>query len=217
MSKHSLDDENKKKYGAKAREWNKIVSENTPLYFDENVDYTVKVNEFSDKVNKGLSEALKDVAKKGSKDRYEHMYLVDLDTGEKLYYETNGEPSSVGVDFWKFAEKHTNKKMAFVHNHNIVSSLSETDLMTPITSNNISVVFAVQNDGVIYYAKKTKNVPKGFWADEYFEENLRTLNVATRNGTISAAERSLKREEIVIRGLLQEFYEGMVVVNGKRK
>lgn len=145
------------------------------------------------------------------------MYLVDLDTGEKLYYETNGEATSVGIDFWKYVEEHPNKKIAFVHNHNVESSLSETDLMTPITTNNVSDVFAVQNDGVVYYAKKTKNVPKGFWADEYFGEELKTLNTSVRNGTISAAERSLKREEIVINGLLQDFYEGMVIVNGKRK
>ena len=217
LEKYSLDAESKEKYGAKAREWNKIVSENKPLYFDENGDYKVKVNEFSDRVNEGISDALKEVARKGSQDRCEHMYLIDLKTGEKAYYETNGEASSVGLDFWRFVKEHSQNDYAFVHNHNIISSLSETDLMTPITTNNIPIVFAVQNDGVIYYAKKIKDAPKGFWQDDYFKEALKPLNDAIRNGTITMAERNSKREEIIIGCLLEEFYEGMVVVNGKRK
>jgi len=217
LAKHSLDEENRKKYGGRAKEWNEVVSGSKPLYFDETNDYSVNIKEYSSEVNKGLSEALKDVARKGSQDRCEHMYLVDLKTGEKVYYETNGETSSVGINFWKFIKEHPESDYAFVHNHNIISSLSETDLMTPITTKNIPVVFGVQNDGVIYYAKKTKNVPKGFWQDDYFSNELKPLNDAVKNGTISMAERNSKREEIIIQSLLKEFYDAMVVINGKRK
>lgn len=217
LEKYSLDQDNQRKYGAKAREWNKVIYNNTQVDFNENSKYVVQIKELSDKVNKGISTALESVARKGSKDRCEHMYLVDLNTGELVFYETNGEPSSVGIDFRKFANEHKERQFAFAHNHNIISSLSETDLMTPITMSNIPIVFAVQNDGVIYYAKKIKDAPKGFLPDEYFEQELKELNNASRSGIITAAERNRQREEIIIQGLLQEFYDGMEVINGKRK
>ena len=217
LAEHSLDEENKIKYGAKAKEWETVVGESKELYFDETSNYSVNIQGYSNKVNKGLSTALESVARKGSKDRCEHMHLVDLQTGEQVYYETNGEASSVGTGFWQFIEEHPDNNYAFVHNHNVISSLSETDLMTPITTNNIPLVLAVQNDGVVYYAKKIKNAPKGFWQDDYFKEDLKPLNDAARNGTITMAERNSKREEMIIQCLLREFYDGMEVVNGKRK
>ena len=145
LEKYSLDEENRKKYGARAREWSKVldansplVFEDTPVYFDETNDYSVKFDEFSEKVNKGLSEAIKDVAKKGGEDGCEHMYLVNLKTGKLEYYETNGERDKVGIDFWKYVKEHSDMEYAFVHNHNIISSLSKPDLQTPITCQNIS-------------------------------------------------------------------------------
>lgn len=221
MSKHSLDKDNQRKYGAKARSWGGMSEEgtpfiydDTPVFFDETSHYSVNIKGFDQKVNEGLSKAIEDVARKGSADRCEHMYLVDIKTGELVFYETNGEPSSVGIDFWKVVKEHPQREFAFVHNHNIVSSLSEADLLTPITTNNISIVIAVQNNGVIYCAKKMKNAPSKFWADEFFENDLKPLNDGIRNGIITAAERSQKREEVIIKGLLRDFYEGMEVING---
>ena len=41
-------------------------------------------------------------------------------------------------------------------------------------------IFAVQNDGVVYYAKKIKDAPRGFWADDYFKDALKLLNEASK-------------------------------------
>lgn len=223
LEKYSLDSQNQSQYSAKSIEWknkldtNEFIYENTPVYYNELNDYSIKIDGYNEVVNEGISKALEDVAKKGSVDRYEHMYLVDLETGELVYYETNGEASSVGLDFWNVVKNNPTRKYAFIHNHNIISSLSEADLMTPVTTPNIPIIFAVQNDGAIYYARKIKDVPKKFWQDDYFKDELKALNEAVRNGIIMPSERSSKREQIIIKCLLNEFYEGMVIIDAKRK
>lgn len=123
----------------------------------------------------------------------------------------------MGYKFWKIVNKTPNVEYAFVHNHNWVSSLSETDLITATITKNIKMMVAVQNDGVIYYARKKKDVPDDFYPDDYFSEALKPLQQALKNGTITAAERSKKREEIIIKCMLEEFFDGMVIIDGKRK
>ena len=179
--------------------------------------HRVEIPEYSESINQGLSEAAMDVAKKGSVDGFEHMYLVNLKDGKLDFYETNHDEMSVGYNFWKVVIKNPDIDYAFVHNHNWVSSLSEADLVTAATTKNIKAVIAVQNDGVIYYAKKTKNTPGDFYPDDYFSEALNPLRQALKDGTISVAERSKRREEIIIKCMLEEFFDGMVIIDGKRK
>ena len=224
MAEYSLDPDNKKKYGAMSRKWsagaksdNKFIYENTPVHFNDENDYTVHLSEFSDVVNRGLSEAILNVAQKGEADRCEHMYLVNLKTGKLEYYETNGQAGSVGVDFWKYVEEHSDTDFAFVHNHNIISSLSEADLMTPIIYQNIPLMIAAQNNGVKYIARRTKDAVSNFYPDFYFENVLAELNRLSRSGTITLAERMKKREELIIVAMLEEFYgDGMVIIDGKK-
>ena len=218
LAEHSLDKENRKQYGARAKEWNgeynkgnSFVYEDKPVYFDESNDYSVRFDEFNEKVNHGLSDALKDVAKKGNADRCEHMYLVNLKTGKLEYYETNGERNKVGIDFWKYVEEHSDAEYAFIHNHNIISSLSESDLITPIVYKNIPLQIATQNDGVKYIAKRTKPYIKGFYPDFYYEKELKELNMRSRSGKITPTEREAERERIIIQCMLDEFYEGGVI------
>jgi hypothetical protein len=54
------------------------MNTNTPVYYNPKNNYTVNLNGYSKSVNKGLSSAIKRVSSKGSKDRFEHMYLVNL-------------------------------------------------------------------------------------------------------------------------------------------
>lgn len=200
----------------KAGSSTKYTYENKEVYFDESNDYSIKLEGYSENVNKGLSEAAISVAKKGSKDRCEHMHLVNLKTGEVVYYETNGVPDSVGVDFWKFVREHKDIDFAFIHNHNVVSSLSESDLTTPVVCKNVPVQIAVQNDGVKYIAQRTKDPVAKFYPDIYYESALADLNKMSRSGKINAIERLYERERIVIEQLLTEFYEkGMEIDNGK--
>lgn len=219
LEKYSLDEENRKHYGAKSKMWksSSLVYEQSQVYYTPENDYTINLPEYDEKINNGLTKAAIDVAKKGSRDGFEHMYLVDLNNGGLEFYETNHESGSVGYDFWKVLDDNPDKEYTFVHNHNIISSFSETDLLTPITSDNISAMVAVQNDGVIYYAKKKKNAPEDFWPDDYYADELKSLNEDVKNGIITPAERNVKREEIITKCLLDEFYDGMVIIDGQRK
>ena len=190
------------------------------VHFDEKNDYSIHIDGYSQDVNIGLSEAALKVAKKGSKDGYEHMYLVNLESGDLEYYETSGIDENVGVKYAKYLQKEENqhKKFAIVHNHNIISSLSEWDLLTPITNHNIELQIAVQNDGVKYIAKKTKNAHTGFSPDVQYANELQELNELSRHGKITPIERNRQREEIIVEQMLNEFYgEGMIISDGKNK
>lgn len=217
LASYSLDENNKQKYAAKAKTWrsNDVIYQTEKVRYNPESDYSISIPGYNQDVNDGLTRAAIELAKKGTEDGCEHMYLVNLKDGSLEFYETNHDEGGVGYAFKKIVRENADREYAFVHNHTIKSSLSETDLITPLTFANIPVMIAVQNDGVIYYAKKIKDAPKGFWADEYFADALKTLNEDSRNGIITPAERSRKREGIVIRGLLEEFYEGMVVIDGK--
>ncbi len=193
-----------------------LVYKNEPVYYDEKNDYSVKIEGYSDIVNKGLSKALEDVAKRGSEDRCEHMHLVNLKTGA-IDYSEDGDSDSVGYKFSQYVSGYPDEKFAFIHNHNIISSLSEADLTTPIINQNIVMQVAVQNDGVKYIAQRMKDVPEGYYADFYFEEELENLNKLSRDGKITPIERIYRREEIIVEGLIREFYGGKVMVLDGRK
>lgn len=201
--------------GAKAKEVEAAsVFEQKEVSYNPNKSYKININGYNEEVNNGLTKAAIDVAKKGTEDKNEHMYLVNLVTGELEFYETNSESGSVGRNFWKIVDENSDKQFAFVHNHNIVSSLSETDLITAVTTPNIPLMIAVQNDGVIYYAKRIKMAKTGFFPDEYFKEELSVLNEQVKKGIITPAERTRKREDIIIKCLLNEFFERMVIIDG---
>ena len=227
LAKFSLDEDNQRMHGDRVAEWqekigsrakSQFIYKNEPVYYDKKNDYSVSLPEYDETVNRGLSEAIEDVAKKGNEDRCEHMHLVNLKTGKLEYYETNGDPGSVGIDFWKYVESHPDENFAFIHNHNIISSLSEADLTTPILYQNIPVQIAVQNDGMKYIAKRTKDADIDFYPDFYFEEELEDLNKLSRSGKITPVERSARREEIIIESILKEFYgEGVVAIDGRNK
>lgn len=199
------------------RKSNIAIYSNKKVFFNEKSDYTVRIQEYSEKVNKTLTDVAIDVAKKGSKDGFEHMHLVDLIEGRDVFYETNEDPLSVGYEFWEIIRENPERKYAFVHNHNLESSLSIQDIMTAATTKNIPLMVAVQNDGIIYYANKVKDAPEGFYPDSYFKEDIKLLNEQLKSGTITIAERSAKREELMIQKTLEEFFDGMVIVDGKEE
>lgn len=203
--------------GERRRKMTGVIYEDVRVKYNPNNDYTISIPEYSKEVNNGLTKAAIDVAQRGTVDGYEHMYLVNLKTGELEFYETNQDSSGVGYNFWKVVHDNPDKEYAFVHNHNVISSLSETDLITSLTTTNIPVMVAVQNDGVKYYAKRIKKAPVDFWPDRYFSERIKELNDDVKSGIISLAERSIRREEIIIKSMLEEFFDGMVVIDAKRK
>ena len=207
------------KYAAKARERKtlEITNSNKRVYYNPQHSYKVEIQGYPDDVNRGISEAALDVAKKGSTDGYEHMHLVDLGNGKTVFYETNQEEKSVGYKFWKTVQNNPDTEYAFIHNHNWESSLSETDLLTVVTTQNIPVMVAVQNDGVIYYVRRKKMAPEDFYPDDYFNQALKELNNEIKNGTITPAQRSSRREELMVKCMLEEFFDGMVIIDERKK
>ncbi len=176
--------------------------------FNPDYDYSITIDGYSKEVNVGLSEASRKVAELGGKDYNEHMYLVNLENGELSYYETNGLPREVGYEFWKELEKDTAKKYAFVHNHNTDGMLSETDLQTMLSTEQVPVMIAVRNDAVKYTAERKGGILKTAYYDELYEEDIKKLNEKVKNGIITVAERTKEREVIIVENLLRDFTKG---------
>lgn len=150
------------------------------VYYSDDKDYSITIQGLSSEVNQSLSEAAKELAKKGTEDGYEHMCLIDIDTGKVMREECNKDETSVGIDFWQYAAEHPDSKFIYMHNHNYISSLSETDLSTPVRCENIPYMIAVQNDGVTYVAHRVKDAVPDFYPDFYFERELEELNQRSR-------------------------------------
>ena len=145
------------------------------------------------------------------------MYLVNLKTGDLDYYETNGEPYSVGGrKLWEYISENTEEMFAFVHNHITASGFSETDMTTLLKTSNIPVMIAVRNDGVKYVAERTGGVLKGVWFDELYKDELEELNILSRSGRITSEERSFRREQIIVECLLRDYTKGLIKIDGRK-
>ncbi|MGN0406166.1 MAG: phage minor capsid protein [Bariatricus sp.] len=196
-----------------------VRNTNTKVNFNQENDYSIKLDGYSEAVNKGLSDAVRNVAEKGGADRCEHMHLVNLETGAVEYYETNGMPNEVGYKFWKHLDKNPDGRYAFVHNHNTDSSFSEPDLRTLLTEEQISVMIAARNDGVKYVAERSGEILKTTLFDDLYEAEIEALNEQVRNGTISMSERGLRREMMIVENLLRDYTKGkgLVEYDGRKR
>ena len=186
------------------------------LEFNSNADYSINLPGYSKEVQRGLSSASREVARLGGKDGLEHLVLVDLKNGNWVYEEVGGRDYVGGEEFWKFIKKHQGGSYAFVHNHNIVSSLSIDDASTLATMSNIRAMIAIQNDGLKYMAVSNGATATKTWYDELYKKELESLNKASKDGKISAIERVKRREEIIVNSLLNDYAEGMEVQDGRK-
>lgn len=195
-----------------------IRNTNTKVGYHPDNDYSVKLDGYTDVVNNGLSEAIRNVAQKGGADGYEHMHLVNLETGVVEYYETNQMENEVGYRFWKHLDKNPNARYAFVHNHNTDSSFSEPDMRTLLTTREIPVMIAARNDGVKYVAERSGDVLKSVIFDDLYEKELNELNRQVRAGIIPMSERSIRRESLIVENLLKDYTKGkgLVEYDGRR-
>lgn len=189
----------------------------TPVYYSEEYDYSIKLDGYSAKVLQSFSVYAKKAAKKGSEDGCEHMYLINVATGEKEYYEKGTDGEVGGKKFWEFIGSHGDGVYAFIHNHNTDGLFSETDMRTLLQNSNINPMIAVRNDAIIYVAEKGDRIPSTSFYDDLYQEELNKLNEDVRSGKISMADRSLKREEIIVNGLLRDYTKtgGLIEINGK--
>lgn len=196
-----------------------IRNTDTAVDFNEKSDYGITLPGYADNLNKGLSTASRSVAEKGGSDHYEHMYLVNIRTGELDYYETNNDPNSVGLKFWDFLDEHEEENYAFVHNHNSDSSFSETDMRTLLTTKQIPIMIAVRNDAVKYIAERKGDPLKTGFFDDLYESDLKEINKQVREGKITLSERSKRRELKIVENLLRDYTKAgrIIEFDGRQK
>lgn len=175
--------------------------------FNPEADYTIHAKGYSDAVNAGLSKASYEVAFAGGKDRKEHLQLIDLETGSKVFEET-GDNGSVGGDLYReFVINHPNGRYAFVHNHPTDGFLSLSDLQTLFTQPNIEIMAAIRNDGVKYVVKKRKAMPNTTYPDGLYPEDIGELNRKVRDGIIEPVDRARMRETILTLNMIRDYGE----------
>lgn len=151
-----------------------VARENLPgkeVSFDENKNYRIEVEGRSEKINNAMSEAALEVAKRGSEDRYEHMCLVDVDSGDIVCHHTDELPGSVGGStLYKYLEEHPKSKFAFIHNHNNATEMSLADVELMANNVQLEIVAAVRNDGIITLTETNGKHCNDFMSLRYDEQ-----------------------------------------------
>lgn len=187
------------------------VNTHREVEFNPNADYMIQVKEYADAVNAGLSKASYEVAFAGGQDRKEHLQLIDLETGSKVFEET-GDGGSVGGELYReFITEHSHGRYAFVHNHPTDGFLSVGDLQTLFTQPNIEIMAAIRNDGVKYVVKKRKAMPNVAIPDLLYPDDIEELNRQSRSGKITLGERTFLRETILTRNMIRDYGEVVVL------
>ena len=189
----------------------RTVNTHREVKFNPDADYTIHAEGYSDAVNAGLSKASYEVAYAGGQDRKEHLQLIDLETGSKVFEET-GDGGSVGGELYReFITEHLHGRYAFVHNHPTDGFLSVGDLQTLFTQPNIEIMAAIRNDGVKYVVKKRKVMPNVAIPDLLYPEDIEELNRQSRSGKITAGERTFLRETILTSNMIRDYGEVVVL------
>ena len=192
-----------------------INAASQPNYYDRVVPnpeakFKVKIDGYDNFVNNGLSEACKTVADEGFKNDCEMLRLVNLDTGA-IEYEEIGTSESVGNEsFWKFASQNSKKRYAFVHNHNTMSSFSETDMRTLLSDNCVDMFVVSRADGIIMIVEKNKT-PETLFFDKLYADKLEPINKKSRTGEISPGDRTFLREKTIVDNLIKEYTKGLII------
>lgn len=187
----------------------------TILEFNPKADFSVELTGYSDKINQGISKASYKVAELGGNTKREYLSLIDLETGNEMYFEEGNEFSVGNQDFWAFVEKNKGKNFAFIHNHNTDGYFSETDLRTLLFQKNIRIFGAIRIDGVKYFTEKTTTLTGSPYFDKMFENELKDLNNQSRRGIITGGERTKMREEIIVNKLIEKYTKGLIEIDGR--
>lgn len=191
---------------------------NTPVRYSDKYNYDIVIDGWSDDVNNMVSKCARRVAELGTEDGNEHLFLVDVKGASQAYYEKGTMGEVGGEKFWNFLEEHSNQEFIFIHNHNTDGYFSETDMRTLLREKQVNAMVAVRNDAVMYVAEKGETLPKSGYFDPLFEEELNALSKKIGQGLISEADRNIKREEIIVEGLLKQYTKAgkLVEINGQK-
>lgn len=215
MEKCSIDPENQRKYAARAKKWREraagvsTVNTGKEVYFDESKSYRIELDSVNEKINDSLSKAARSVAEHGSRNGYEYLHLVDLDSGEIGKLITDYERTSVGGKaFWDYIRENKDRRFAFIHNHNTDNFLSVGDMTTVLSTDNIPIMIAVRNDGIIYAVeRKGDPITIGYY-DELYPKQMDALNKKVKDGIITPLERSKEREILLVKNLTKDYMRG---------
>lgn len=142
--------------------------------FDEQKEYTISLDSFDEKINEGLSKAAKKVAEYGSRDMVEYAALVDLTTGNEVFFDSDGDESSVRC-FYDYIDKHNGCSVAMVHNHITESELSFPDIQVLANTEEINIVASVTNNGIINVVVSNGNKTTDYLPLLYDKENTEYL------------------------------------------
>lgn len=199
------------KAGSSASQYAKSNDLGKEVYYNKDKNYRIDLPGYSEKINDGLSAAAKEVALEGSETRYEHMRLVNLDTGKIECPYTDELPNQVGGrTLYRYLDSHSENRYAFIHNHNVATELSFPDIELMANNKQISVVAAVRNDGIITLVESN-----GIHTNEYlmlkYENQIKEFakkNFGYPVPTENLAE-YIEKLEIFIRNLtIKDFSKG---------
>lgn len=171
--------------------------------YDENANFTVAIPQYSDEINQILSDAARRVAKVGSKELYEYASLIDLDTGVEVLFDTSEEFDCVNA-YYSHLRKNLNGRFAMVHNHNAENPLSLPDIQELAMWENLEVITAVTNNGLM-----TSAVSNGRMLKDLFETEFADVG--------KDAPTSREKELMQVEAAVKKYVKGGIVVNDGRR
>lgn len=177
------------------------------VYYNETKTYRIDMPELPKAVNDGLSKAAKEVARLGNDTMWEHCELVNLKTGNIEFSTTDKEFSQVG-GFYKHVLANPEETYAFIHNHNTATKLSLPDLQILAGKDNIKMVAAVRNDGIISLVESNGTVTNEY-LPLYYEEQINQFIEAHKNEYGTSI--NIKAEEYAVELAVREFGKGMII------
>ena len=172
--------------------------------YNPKADYSINLSNLSDFVNKGLSDACRNVAEEGSMIQREVLILADLNNGTHVYREVGNYGTVGGRDFWKFLAAHAEGKFAFVHNHPNDGFLSAADMQTFAGNKQIQLMISTSNDGlkrIAYGNIKQSSVV--FY--HLYKNDIEILRNKIRSGKLDDVEYVFELEKLIVSNAIKDF------------
>lgn len=174
------------------------IGSGNPVKFDENAEYRVLIEKYSDELNNALSQSARKVAKYGSRDRYEYAAIVDLTTGKEVDFGTSEMYDSVN-SYYRFLRSHLDGHYAMLHNHNIESGFSLADIQELEMWENLDAVIAITNNGISYTV-----VSNGLQTNELLSMEFEDIGKNIEN--------YIEREKLQVVAAVEKYAEGGIII-----
>lgn len=177
------------------------------VYFNENADYNIRFDSYSEEVNESIGKAARKVAELGSRDGIEYAALVDLNSGDIPHISTSGYKDSVN-SYFPYLIDHPDEKFVMVHNHLTESLLSYPDIEEVIHWNNLDAVVSTSNNGITCGVQsngiKSDEYVMAKYADEY-------RRVAKKTGS------QVDAEYAVVKLYVRDYCNGDMIIHDGRE